>query len=223
MKPHYKTLKVAENATQEDIKLSYRILSKEFHPDKGGDPVEMQRINEAYSVLGDPEKRAYYDQYGTIDKLASTDEEAMIQLLQAFRSAIKMDRPVQSLFELVHSSIQGVLDDVKARKRAVEFDIDAAKHKRRQLVSRQKQKVKKGMDILRQAFDDEISEVGAFISNLDPKVFDREIEILEKAKEILDKKYPKEKEPGGFPPDIKDLLRIERHGKSGLGGPFNRY
>jgi len=208
VKPYYETLKVAETATQEDIKLAYRIQAKEFHPDKEGDPEIMSMINEAYSVLGDPEKRAYYDQYGTVDKTASTDEEAEIQVLQAFRSAIKMDRPVQSLFELVHSSIQGVLDDVMARKRGVEFDIDKAKHRKRTLIKLKGQKVKDGMDILKQAFDDEVSEIDATISRIDLKVFDREIEVLKKAKDIMDREYPKEKEPEGFPVS-PDFFRIK--------------
>ena len=208
MKPYYETLKVPETATQEDIKSSYRILSKEYHPDKGGDPEEMQEINEAYSVLGDPEKRACYDQYGTIDKPINTDEEARIQVLQAFRGGIQMDQGLDDLFKLVHMSIQGVLDDVISKKRVLELEIDMAKQKKRRLITLRNQKTKEGMDILKQAFNLEIAEVESVISRLDPKVFDREIETLKKAKKILDKSYPKETIPGNFPPDIKDLLRL---------------
>ena len=65
MKDLYKTLGVAEDADDADIKKTYRKLAKEFHPDvTGGDKKKTERfkeINEAYGVLGDKQKRTEYD------------------------------------------------------------------------------------------------------------------------------------------------------------------
>ena len=65
MKDLYKTLGVAEDADESTIKKTYRKLAKEFHPDvTGGDKKKTERfkeINEAYSVLGDKQKRTEYD------------------------------------------------------------------------------------------------------------------------------------------------------------------
>lgn len=65
MKDLYKILNVTENADDDAIKKAYRKLAKENHPDAtGGDKRKTERfkdINEAYSVLGDKEKRAEYD------------------------------------------------------------------------------------------------------------------------------------------------------------------
>jgi DnaJ-class molecular chaperone len=58
---HYATLGVAKNATPEDIKRAYRRLAAQHHPDRGGDTARFQEIQQAYDVLGDPEKRAQYD------------------------------------------------------------------------------------------------------------------------------------------------------------------
>lgn len=58
---HYNTLGVSKNATQEEIKKAYRKLAMIHHPDKGGSPVEFQKINDAYEVLGDATKRQQYD------------------------------------------------------------------------------------------------------------------------------------------------------------------
>src|SRR5262245_50505601 len=65
MKDLYKTLGVAESADDAAIKKAYRKLAKEFHPDvTGNDKKKTERfkeINEAYAVLGDPQKRKEYD------------------------------------------------------------------------------------------------------------------------------------------------------------------
>lgn len=60
----YKTLQVDPAAEPEVIKAAYRRLADKYHPDKNKSPDaldRMQRINEAYSVLGDNAKRAQYD------------------------------------------------------------------------------------------------------------------------------------------------------------------
>ena len=67
-KDYYKTLGVGNNATKEEIKKSYKKLAKKYHPDinKGdGSAEKFKEINEAAAVLGDDEKRAQYDQFGT--------------------------------------------------------------------------------------------------------------------------------------------------------------
>lgn len=61
MDDHYQTLGVAKNATQEEIKLAYRKLASKNHPDRGGDTATFQKIQAAYDNIGDPEKRAAYD------------------------------------------------------------------------------------------------------------------------------------------------------------------
>ncbi len=64
-KDYYQILGVDKNATEDEIKRAFRKLAQEYHPDKGGDPEKFKEINEAYQVLGNKDKRAQYDQYGT--------------------------------------------------------------------------------------------------------------------------------------------------------------
>lgn len=58
---YYSILGVSKDATQDDVKKAYRKLAMKHHPDRGGDAAELQKINEAYSVLGDADKRSQYD------------------------------------------------------------------------------------------------------------------------------------------------------------------
>jgi DnaJ-class molecular chaperone len=64
-KNYYEILEIDKNATQEDIKKSYRKLSLLHHPDKNGNSQEsinkIQDINEAYEVLSNQEKKMMYD------------------------------------------------------------------------------------------------------------------------------------------------------------------
>lgn len=65
MEDYYKVLGVSKTATSDELKKAYRKLALEHHPDRGGDDKEFKKINEAYQVLSDPQKRARYDQFGS--------------------------------------------------------------------------------------------------------------------------------------------------------------
>lgn len=64
-KDYYKILGIERNASDEEIKKAFRVLAHKHHPDKeGGDEAKFKEINEAYQVLGNPQKKAQYDQFG---------------------------------------------------------------------------------------------------------------------------------------------------------------
>jgi molecular chaperone DnaJ len=67
-KDFYELLGVHRNASEAEIKRAFRRLAVQYHPDKNpGDKAaedKFKEIGHAYEVLSDPEKRAYYDQYG---------------------------------------------------------------------------------------------------------------------------------------------------------------
>jgi curved DNA-binding protein len=66
-KDYYKIIGVDRTAGEDEIKRAYRKLALELHPDKNPDKAAQARfkeVNEAYEVLGDPVKRAKYDQLG---------------------------------------------------------------------------------------------------------------------------------------------------------------
>ncbi|MBE8181909.1 MAG: molecular chaperone DnaJ [Candidatus Portiera sp.] len=65
---YYKTLRVERDASAESIKKAYRRLAIKYHPDKNQGDKEAEKkfkeMNEAFSVLGDAEKRQKYDSFG---------------------------------------------------------------------------------------------------------------------------------------------------------------
>jgi curved DNA-binding protein len=67
-KDYYQTLGVTRTATPEEIKQAFRKLARVHHPDVAKNKVagekKFKEINEAYEVLGDPEKRRRYDELG---------------------------------------------------------------------------------------------------------------------------------------------------------------
>ena len=68
MADFYATLGVARDASDDEIKKSYRKLAMQWHPDRNGGSKDAEEkfksITEAYDVLRDPQKRAAYDRYG---------------------------------------------------------------------------------------------------------------------------------------------------------------
>jgi curved DNA-binding protein len=90
-KDYYDILGVPRNASDTEIKKAYRKLAMQYHPDRNPGKQKwanekFKQINEAYAVLGDPQKRRQYDQFGTAGNIgdifgspstATTFEEMM--------------------------------------------------------------------------------------------------------------------------------------------------
>ncbi|XP_021725859.1 uncharacterized protein LOC110693045 isoform X2 [Chenopodium quinoa] len=87
-KDYYKILEVDYDASDEDIRLSYRKLALKWHPDKHKDDsavtAKFQDINEAYRVLSDPTKRLEYDLSGDYE----IDKYSLPEYLARFKGMI---------------------------------------------------------------------------------------------------------------------------------------
>jgi molecular chaperone DnaJ len=65
---YYELLGVPRNASDSDIKKSFRRLAMKYHPDRNTENPDAEekfkKIKEAYEILSDPKKRSAYDQFG---------------------------------------------------------------------------------------------------------------------------------------------------------------
>ena len=71
----YEILGVAKGASADEIKKAYRKVAMQYHPDRNPGKEKwanekFKEINEAYGVLGDPQKRKQYDQFGTVGNIS---------------------------------------------------------------------------------------------------------------------------------------------------------
>jgi molecular chaperone DnaJ len=90
MKDPYALLGVAKTSTADELKKAYRKLAKKLHPDHNpGDKKAEERFKEvsgAFEILGDPKKRALFDEFGEVSTRPGFDEMKARQYEQQSRS-----------------------------------------------------------------------------------------------------------------------------------------
>ena len=66
---YYEVLGLSREASTDEIKKAFRKLAREYHPDvnkSAGAEAKFKEVNEAYSILSNPQKKSQYDQFGHV-------------------------------------------------------------------------------------------------------------------------------------------------------------
>jgi DnaJ-class molecular chaperone len=123
----YDILEITEEATQDEIKKAYRKLSKENHPDVGGNEDDFKDIAIAYDILSKPERRAEYDATGKTDFkdpfIAKMSEFIQHMLIPALESNPDFIDPIDLAKDVIKESIVkavSIKEKIKSSIKALE-------------------------------------------------------------------------------------------------------
>lgn len=123
MKSLYEDLGVEKTATAQEIKSAYRKRVQQTHPDKGGKTEDFRKVQAAYDVLGDPERRRRYDATGDTGSGADGIPPASAILARTFTEIVdsmltRDDRdyldPVQAMHRAVADMMRNASRDLKS-------------------------------------------------------------------------------------------------------------
>lgn len=175
----YEDLQIPQDATEAQIKAAYRKLVKKYHPDKnkGQSAALWQRIQDAYDVLSDPEKRKTYDATGDARRTScerSEMEVNLISILMQFSDKFQAGEDfVQKMLSFLH--------DQKARERDQISSLRRDASKCLKIAARIERKSGSGPNVFREAMEDQAGKLKLAIENNE-----REIEDLQKMMDYLD-------------------------------------
>src|SRR6266478_6641425 len=120
----YDILGVKKDATSEEIKDAYRDKAKELHPDaqtENSDNEKMAALNNAYSILSNPEKRKKYDETGQNEFQPRTKERFADIVSGVFISIIEQSTDLNhsDVIKEFRLSILHIIDNNQQQRRQV--------------------------------------------------------------------------------------------------------
>lgn len=184
MKNYYRILNVRSNATAEDIKLSYRMLAKRFHPDANANNAEAAAkfadINEAYTVLSDSAKRAEYDNSLRLEAARARANTVTRSRPLSAQERLQAQLQAQAQAEMqaaIQASVQAQL--VGVRDRAYKEGYDRG-------IQEGQAAATKAMSAQTETYRKKIAETARDRSDLEQELFDRDRELSKANDKIRD-------------------------------------
>lgn len=117
MSDYYEILGITKDATARQIKKAYRKLSKECHPDVGGDCERFEKIQNAYGILSDPERRKRYDEFGPEENLSVIISIAQSIWAEAASHSGEVDEEME---KACHYRIEEIKSEIAIKKNRLE-------------------------------------------------------------------------------------------------------
>lgn len=121
----YAELGLDKDATLNDIKKAYKKMSKKHHPDAGGDPDDFIRLDTAYKVLSDPERKRIYDETGYYEdgsKVKSIEEEALTLITKMMQTLLLKYKKMLVFINIVDETKQAILKAMDSCREDVDIN-----------------------------------------------------------------------------------------------------
>ena len=126
MRDLYIVLEVTREATSEEIKISYRKLSKTKHPDTAtGSTEDFAELSFAYEILSDAERRSKYDSTGSTSKEPDFQAQFLSFISERVIARIEDSDDLDfDLMEQVTSELKTVIKDLKSKEKEINKTIE---------------------------------------------------------------------------------------------------
>lgn len=119
----YVLLGVARNADEAAVKVAYRKLVKNAHPDSGGDAEQFSNLQKAYDLLKDPVRRKVFDDTGYDPQLADPKDLKGLLMLETLVNEFILDEREPGSFDPVAAMRRKLTDDIlKSRFHILELE-----------------------------------------------------------------------------------------------------
>jgi curved DNA-binding protein CbpA len=105
----YDVVGVSPQAAKEEIKSVFRAKAKMMHPDKGGNPVEFDKLKRAFDVLKDPTKRKRYDETGRTTASLVDEDRIRSFFVQTMLAVVEAADPMGRTDDPAHEDIHAKL------------------------------------------------------------------------------------------------------------------
>lgn len=132
----YEILSVSRFASIEQIRVAWRRASQKYHPDRaGGDAEMMTKVNQAFELLSDPERRAQYDRSGCTRSLAEIEKRAVGLVKDLFNVALQNESE-QDFVLVVHAHLREIEEGLKNTRIRLDRRLNKLRRSRARVVSK---------------------------------------------------------------------------------------
>jgi curved DNA-binding protein CbpA len=170
----YETLGIGASATPDEIKKAFRKKAKDNHPDReGGSDEAMSKINQAYGILSDPQKRSRYDETGLFNDLPNVTEQAESLIMHMFSRCLSS--------RISGSVVWQVKQGLFAEESALQNQLSQLTGQKDMLLARRKTvKSTSSKNLAHMVVDQQVQSIGQMIDQKKEQV-----EIFKKALELV--------------------------------------
>jgi len=119
----YAILQIHKDASPREIKEAFRKAVKKCHPDNGGDAQEFHRVQSAYVILSNPEKRSFYNKTGCVKESKSETHaivaKILMEIIDGVLISLKQDLFTVNLINLIVEKLEKDGQEIEDKRKII--------------------------------------------------------------------------------------------------------